>query len=95
LRHEIFLFSLQFSATLINLAQNGQILYENQAHKVNLPKMGLYFTTIVGQSDWSRHYYWLSCLTYGQSRRHRGIWCTKSPQTMLQHPPKWNMRTIN
>jgi len=24
LRHEIFLFSLQFLATLINLAQNGQ-----------------------------------------------------------------------
>jgi len=63
---------LQFSATLINLAQNGQIFYENQAHKVNLPKMGKYFTTIVGQSDWSRHCYWLSCLTYSQSRRHRG-----------------------
>jgi len=38
LRHEIFLFSLQFSATLINLAQNGQIFYENQAHKVTCPK---------------------------------------------------------
>jgi len=63
---------LQFSATLIKLAQNGQIFYENQAHEVNLPKMGKCFTTIVGQSDWSRHYYWLSCLTYGQSRRHRG-----------------------
>jgi len=37
-RHEIFLFSLQFSATLINLAQNGQIFYENSAHKVNFPK---------------------------------------------------------
>jgi len=42
---------LQFSATLINLSQNGHISYENQAHKVNLPKMGNYFTTIVGQSD--------------------------------------------
>jgi len=40
---------LQFSGTLINLAQNGQIFYENQAHKANLPKMGKYFTTIVGQ----------------------------------------------
>jgi len=30
------------------------------------------FTTIVGQSAWSRHCYWRSCLTYGQSRRHRG-----------------------
>jgi len=40
LRHEIFLFSLQFSATSINLPQNGQIFYENQAHKVNLPKTG-------------------------------------------------------
>jgi len=50
LRHEIFLFSLQFLTTLINLAQNGQIVYENQAYKVNLPKMGKYFTTIVGQS---------------------------------------------
>jgi len=29
LRHEIFLFSLQLSATLINLAQNRQILYDN------------------------------------------------------------------
>jgi len=64
LRHEIFLFSLQFSATVINLDQNGQIFYENQAHTVNLPKMGKYFTTIVGQSDWSRHCCWLSCLTY-------------------------------
>jgi len=63
---------LQFSATLINLAQNGQIFYQNQAHKVNLPKMSKCFTTIVGQSDWSRHCYWLSCLTYGQSRCHRG-----------------------
>jgi len=72
LRHESFLFSLQFSATSINLAQTGQIFYENLAHKVNLPKMGKCFTTIVGQSDWSGHCYWLSCLTYGQSRRHRG-----------------------
>jgi len=48
LRHEIFIFSLQFSATLINLAQNRQFFYENQAHKVNLPKMGKCFTTIVG-----------------------------------------------
>jgi len=63
--------SLKFSATLINLAQNGKILYENQVHKVNLPKMGKCFATIVGQSDWLRHCYWLSCLTYGHSRRHR------------------------
>jgi len=63
---------LQFSATLINLAQNGHIFYENQAHKMNLPQMDKCFTTIVGQSHWSRHCYWLSCLTYGQSRRHRG-----------------------
>jgi len=34
--------------------------------------MGKCFTTIAGQSDWSRHCYWLSCLTYGQSRRHTG-----------------------
>jgi len=85
LRHEIFLFSLQFSATLINLPQNGQIFYENQAHMVNLPKMGKYYTTIVGRSDWSRHCYWLSCLTYCQSRRHRGIWWAK--------PPNWNRKT--
>jgi len=63
LRHEILLFSLQFSATLINFDQNGPIFYENQALKVNLPKMGKCFTTIVGQSDWSRNCYWLSCLT--------------------------------
>jgi len=86
LRHEILLFSLQFSATLINLAQNGQMFYENQAYKVNLPKMGKCFTTIVGQSDWSRHWYWLSCLTYGQSHRHRGDLVGWAPQTMLQAP---------
>jgi len=79
LRQEIFLFSLQFSVTLINLVQNGQDFYENQAHKVNLPKMGKYFTTIVGQSDWSQDCNWLSCLTYGQSRRHRGICWAKLP----------------
>jgi len=64
LRHEIFLFSLQFSATLINIARNGQFFYHNQAHKVNLPKMGKCFTTIVGQSDWSRqcNCNWFSCL---------------------------------
>jgi len=71
LKHEFFLFSLQFSGTLIHLAQNRQIFNENQAHKVNLPKMGKCFT-IVGQSDWSRHCYWLSYLAYGQSRRHSG-----------------------
>jgi len=53
----VFLFSLQFSTTLINLTQNGQFFSENQAHKVNLPKMGKCFTTIVGQSVWSRHCY--------------------------------------
>jgi len=63
LRYETFLFSLQFSAILINLIQNGQFFYENQAHQVNLSKMGKCFTTIVGQSDWSRHCYWLLCLT--------------------------------
>jgi len=73
LRHESFLFSLQFSATLINLSQNGQLFHENQAHKVILPKMGKCFTAVVGQSGWSRHCYWLSCLTYGQSRHHRGF----------------------
>jgi len=72
LRHEIFLFSSQISATLVNLAQNGQFFYDEQAHKVNLPKMGKCFTTIVGKSNWSQHSYWLSCLTYAQSLRHRG-----------------------
>jgi len=48
---KIFLISLQFSATLINLAQNGQIFYENLAHEVNLPKVGKHVMTIVGQSD--------------------------------------------
>jgi len=72
LRHEVCRSSLQFLAILINLAQNGQIFYENQAHKVNLPKVGKCFTTIVGQSDWSRHCYWLSCLTYCESRHHEG-----------------------
>jgi len=48
LKHGIFLFSLQFAATLINLAQNGQIFFENQAHKVNLPKMGKYLRQLLG-----------------------------------------------
>jgi len=43
LGHVIFLFSLQFSATLINLAQNGQMFYDNQVHKLNLTKMGKMF----------------------------------------------------
>jgi len=78
---------LQFSATLINLIQNGQNLYENQAHKVNLPKMGKFFTTIVGQSDWSRHCYWLSCLIYCEPRRNRGI----THPNNAPSPPNWNM----
>ena len=44
----MFLFSLQFSVTLINLAQNGQIFYENQAHTVNLHKMGKYLRQLLG-----------------------------------------------
>jgi len=87
LRHEIFLFSLQLSATLINLAQNGQIFYDNQAHKVKLPKMGNCFTTIAGQSGWSQHCYWLSRLTYGQSCRYRGFWHAKPPNN-APRPPK-------
>jgi len=73
---------LQFSATLINLAQNGvrKVLCENQAHKLNLTKMGKCFTTIVGQSNWSRHCYWLSCLAYGQSRRRKGGWWAEPPK---------------
>jgi len=94
LRHEIFLVSLQLSATSINLAQNGQIFYDNQAHQGNVPKMGKCFTTIAGQSGWSQHCYWFSRLTYGQSCRHRGFWHAKPPQTMLQVPPNWNMKTI-
>jgi len=38
------------------------------------------FTTFVGQSVWSRHCYWLSCLTYGQLRGHREIWWATFPQ---------------
>jgi len=72
LRREILLFSLQFSVTLVNFAQYGQMFYENQAHKVNLHKMGKCLTTTVGQSHWSRGCYWLYCLIYCQSRRHRG-----------------------
>jgi len=90
LRDDLFLFSLQFSATLINLAQNGQIFYKSQACKVNLPKMGKYFTTIVGQSDWSRHCYWLSCLTYGQSYRTGRIWWANPPKQCTK-PPNWNL----
>jgi len=48
--------------------------------------MGKYFATIGGQSDCSRHCCWLSCLTYGQSRRHRGIWWANPTQTMHQAP---------
>jgi len=86
---------LQRSATLINFVQNGQIIYENQAHKVNVPKMGKCFTAIVGQSNWLRHCYWLSCFTYGQYRRHRGFSWATSTQTMHQASRNWNMKTIN
>jgi len=48
LRHEIFLFSLQFSATFINLAQYGQSSSENQAHKVNFPQMGKCLGQLLG-----------------------------------------------
>jgi len=48
LRHEFFLFSLQFSAALIKLTQNGQIFYENQACLVNLPKMGKFVRQLLG-----------------------------------------------
>jgi len=34
-----FYFHCNFQPHVINLAQNGQIIYENQAHNVNLPKM--------------------------------------------------------
>ena len=47
---KFFIFSLQCPATLVNLAQNGQSFYNNQAHKVNLLKMGKCFK-IVRQSD--------------------------------------------
>jgi len=43
-----------------------------QPHQSTLPKMGKWITIRFGQSDWSRRCYWLSCLTHGQSRRHRG-----------------------
>jgi len=36
-----------------------------QPHKSTLPEMSKCFTTIVGQSVWWRHCYWLSRLTYG------------------------------
>jgi len=86
LRHEIFLFLLQFSATLTNLAQNGKMFHDIPAHKANLPKMGKCFTTILGLSDWSQHCYWHSCLSYGPSRRHRGTWWAQPNQTTHQPP---------
>jgi len=65
-----FLYSRCNHITVINLVRNGQFFFENQAHKVNVPKMGKCFLTIVGQSDWSRQCHWVWCLTYSQSRRH-------------------------
>jgi len=53
-----------------------------QPHQSTLPKMGKCFTTIVGQSDWSRHYHWLSCLTYGQSRRHWEAYSNNAPSPL-------------
>jgi len=76
------------------LPKNGQIFYENQTHNVDLPKMDKCFT-IVGQSDWSRHCYWLSCLTYGQSHRHRGDLVGWAHPNSAPIPPNWNMKTIN
>jgi len=72
-----------FIAIFVHINQpypKWQFFYENQAHEVNLPKMGKYFTTIVGQSGWLHHCYGLSCLTYGQSRRHKGVWWAKPPK---------------
>jgi len=63
---------LQFSATLVNLAQIGKIFTKIRHIRWTCPKWANTFTTIVGQSDWLRHCYWFSCLTYSQSRRHRG-----------------------
>ena len=59
--------------------------------------MGKYFATIAGQSDWSRHCFWLSCLTYGQSRRHRGVGWANLPQTVHQAPQTkiWKLNEWN
>jgi len=83
LRHEIFLFLLQFAATLIRL---GQIFYENQTHRVNLPKMGICFTTIVGQSDWLRHCYWLHVSHTASPVARGGIWWAKPPKKCTKPP---------
>jgi len=48
--------------------------------------MGKCFTTIVGQSDWSRHCYWLSFSHTASPVATGGIWWAKPPQTMLQAP---------
>jgi len=90
----MFLFSLQFSATLINLSQNGQFFYENQAPKVNLHKMVKYFTTIVGQSDDCG-----TAIDFHVSHT-AGPVATEGfgvliPPNNAPSPPNWNLETIN
>jgi len=88
LRNEIFLFSLQFSATLINLAQNGQFFYENQAHKGKLAQNG----QILYDNCWAIRLIAALLLTFmshitASPVATGGIWWAK--------PPNWNIKTIN
>ena len=82
----MFLFWLQFSATLINLAQHGQIFYENQAHEVNLPKMGKYFTTIVGNQTDRGTAIDFHVLHTASPVATGGIWWANPRQTLHQVP---------
>jgi len=61
-RDESIFFIASFSHRKSTLPKMGNFLATIR-RKVNLPKMGKCYT-IVGQSVWLRHCYWLSCLTY-------------------------------
>jgi len=78
---------LQFSATLINLAQYGRFVHENQAHKVNLPKWANSLRQLLGNQ-----------IDRGTAIDFR-VSHTASPVATGGFgglsPPNWNMKTIN
>ena len=72
----------------------GKFFTKIRHKNVNLPKMGKCFPTIVGQSHWSRHCYWLSCLTYGLSHRHKRDLVAWAPLNNDPSPPKLKHENI-
>jgi len=93
LRHEILLFSLQFSATLINLARNGQILRKSGIQG-KLAQNG----QMLFDNCWAIRL--IATIDFHVSHTASpvatgGIWWAKPSQTMLKAPPNCNTKTIN